>query len=166
MPLSPVTPTQGNSAPVTPGLCHPTTAPPQLPHTGVDEAQSAVLEGWRKNCGGLNPEHQEQLWQLLLEFQGSFAMSEEEVGRTHLVEHEIDTGDSRPIKCRPRRLPLSRQQACDEAVQSMLQADIIEPSNSTCSHGPKEDRWLAAVLRLQAGERSHQEGFIPPPPHR
>lgn len=57
-------------------------------------------------------------------------MNEEEVGRTHLVEHEIDTGDSRPIKCRPRRLPLARQQACDEAVQSLLRADIIEPSDS------------------------------------
>ncbi|XP_034081332.1 uncharacterized protein LOC117552165 [Gymnodraco acuticeps] len=108
VPVSPVTPTQDNSPPVTPGLRHPSTAPPQLPQTEVEEAQSAVLEVWRKNCGGLNPEQQEQLGQLLLEFQGSFAMKEEEVGRTHLVEHEIDTGDSRPIRCRPRRLPLAR----------------------------------------------------------
>uniref|UniRef100_A0A8C8DY55 ribonuclease H n=1 Tax=Oryzias sinensis TaxID=183150 RepID=A0A8C8DY55_9TELE len=66
-------------------------------------------------------------------------MSDEEVGRTELVQHEIDTGDARPIKCRPRRLPLARQQACDEAVTKMLQADIIEPSDSP---------WAAAVVMV------------------
>ncbi|KAJ3602223.1 hypothetical protein NHX12_029982, partial [Muraenolepis orangiensis] len=79
----------GNCSPVTPSLCHPAPALPdlatafphpapafpQLPWTGVKEAQSAVLEVLRKNCGGLNPKPQKKLWQLLLEFQGSFAMT-------------------------------------------------------------------------------------------
>ena len=55
------------------------------------------------------------------------------------MQHDVDTGDARPIKCRPRRLPLARQQACDEAVANMLQADIIEPSDSP---------WAAAVVMV------------------
>ena len=77
-------------------------------------------------------QQQGQLWQLLLEFQGSFPMSEEEVGRTHLVQHDT-------IKCRPHRLPLACQQACEQSVWNMLQADIIDPSNSP---------WAAAVVMV------------------
>jgi len=116
-----------------------TTPPSGLVQVEVDGTLIAVREVWSKNCGDLHPQQQEQLWQLLLEFRGSFAKSEDEVGQTHLVQHEIDTGDARPIKCRPRRLPLARQQACDEAVESMLQAGVIEPSDSP---------WAAAVVMV------------------
>lgn len=56
----------------------------------------AVREIWRKNCGGLDPQQQDQLWQVLQEFRDCFAWSDEEVGGTHLVEHVIDTGDAQP----------------------------------------------------------------------
>lgn len=67
------------------------------------------------------------------------ATCDKEVGRTHLVQHVIDTGGVQPIKCRPWRLPLAYQQACDEAVEKLLQADIIEPSDSL---------WAAAVVMV------------------
>jgi len=54
---------------------------------------------------------------------------------THLAHHEIDTGDTRPIMCRPRHLPLARQEACDEAVFNLL----IEPSDSP---------WAAVVVMV------------------
>ena len=115
------------------------------------QAQSRRLEGgaspptvreiWLKNREGLDDQQQERLWQLLLEFQDSFAMGEDDVGRTPLVlhEHEIDTGEARPIKCRPRRLPLARQEACDQAVEDMLQAGVIEPCDSP---------WASAVVMV------------------
>ena len=43
---------------------------------------------------------------LLLQFQQVFSKDDNDLGRTHLVEHEIDTGDSKPIKIPPRRMPL------------------------------------------------------------
>ena len=118
---------------------HATTSRSLSTHTEREGEISAVRDIWRKNCGGLDPQQQEELWQLLLEFKDSFAMSDEEVGVTHLVHHDIDTGDARPIKCRPRRLPLARQEACDEAVRNLLQAGIIEPSDSP---------WAAAVVMV------------------
>ena len=89
-----------------------------------------MREIWGRNCVGLDPEQQERLWQLLFEFKDSFALSEEEVGQTHLVQHEIDTGDARPIKMHPRRIPLARQEAADKAVLEMQRANFIEPSDS------------------------------------
>ncbi|KAJ8362265.1 hypothetical protein AAFF_G00386650 [Aldrovandia affinis] len=127
--------------PATSPACSPTgqSAPAQLPQVGEEGLLAAVREVWRKNCDGLDPQQQGQLWQLLRDFQDSFAMSEGEVGRTELVQHDIDTGDAPAIKCRPRRLPLARQEACDKAVWSMQQAGIIEPSDSP---------WAAAVVMV------------------
>lgn len=76
---------------------------------------------------------------MLWEFRDIFALTEEEVGLRHLVRHEIYTGDARPIKTRPRRLPLAHQAAADSAIEEMLRTGKIEPSDSLrhC-HGKQE----------------------------
>ena len=47
-----------------------------------------------------------------------------------MVKHTINTGDHKPIKQRPRRLPLAKREAEREEVDKMLQAGVIEPSSS------------------------------------
>lgn len=96
---------------------------------------TAVREIWERSCINLEPTQREELWRVLWEFKDIFALSEEEVGLTHLVQHEIDTGDARPIKTRPRRLPLAHQAAADSAIEEMLEAGIIEPSDSPWASG-------------------------------
>ena len=44
---------------------------------------------------------------LLHDFQCVFSKDENDLGYTHLVEHEIDTGDTKPVKVPPRRMPLA-----------------------------------------------------------
>ena len=107
--------------------------PPSLPSEGGEEAIDAVEAVWLKNRQGLDEGQQTQLKELLLEFRHSFAWGEDEVGQTHLAQHEIDTGDARPIKIRPRRIPLDRREAADTAIVDMLRADFIEPSDSPWS---------------------------------
>jgi len=48
-----------------------------------------------------------------------------------LVEHDIDTGDARPIKQSPRRPPLAAREAEDEILNEMLATCVIEPSISS-----------------------------------
>uniref|UniRef100_A0A669C557 Gypsy retrotransposon integrase-like protein 1 n=1 Tax=Oreochromis niloticus TaxID=8128 RepID=A0A669C557_ORENI len=50
--------------------------------------------------------------------------------QTSLVQHDIDTGDARPIRLRPRRLPLAKRAAAEQKIKEMAEAGIIEPSNS------------------------------------
>ncbi len=90
-----------------------------------------MREVWQKNCDGLTPSEQDLLWQLLLEFRDCFSLSEDDVGRTDLIQHHIETGDTLPIRMRPRRLPLARQAAANKALQEMQQAGLIEPSTSS-----------------------------------
>ena len=47
-----------------------------------------------------------------------------------LLKRDIDTGDSRPIKQSPRRPPFAARDADDQIVDEMLEAGVIEPSNS------------------------------------
>ncbi|KAJ8367111.1 hypothetical protein AAFF_G00330960 [Aldrovandia affinis] len=71
-----------------PLACSPTSqsALAQLPQVGEEGLLAAVREVWRKNCDGLDPQQQGQLWQLLLDFRDSFAMSE---GETQVKSHGL-----------------------------------------------------------------------------
>ncbi|KAJ3592819.1 hypothetical protein NHX12_005158 [Muraenolepis orangiensis] len=66
----------------------------------------------------LEGQQQHQLWQLLINFDDCFSW-EEALGQIPLVQHSIDTGDAMPIPQRPRRLPLGRQEAAEQALVKM-----------------------------------------------
>ncbi|XP_055876714.1 uncharacterized protein LOC129924619 [Biomphalaria glabrata] len=67
--------------------------------------------------------------QLIREFADIFASDEADCGRTNMVQHRIDTGNTRPIRQPPRRLPLAKQEAID-LKERIRQQGVIEPSNS------------------------------------
>lgn len=49
-----------------------------------------------------------------------FAFSDDQLGRTSLVQHTIDTGDAKPIKQRPYRTTPKHKQEIDRQVNDML----------------------------------------------
>ena len=46
----------------------------------------------------LTPEEREKLFLLLLEYADVFALCNDELGRTNVLQHEIHTGDASPIR--------------------------------------------------------------------
>jgi len=64
------------------------------------------------------------------DFPGIFGSEEKKFGRTELVRHHIDTGDSSPIKQRPRRLPFHRWDLANHELEKMLSLGVIEKSSS------------------------------------
>lgn len=62
---------------------------------------------------------------------------------THLIEHDIDVGDAKPIKQRFYRVNADRQKYFDAEVKYMLENDIAEPCfsswSSPCLLVPKTD---------------------------
>ena len=56
-----------------------------------------------------------------------------DLGCTDLVQHLIHTGEARPIHQATRRLPLTKREEAEQAVQEMLQQGVIEPSSSPWS---------------------------------
>ena len=51
-------------------------------------------------------------------------------GRTSVVEHVIDTADSKPVRQQAYRLPHAYRNKVRDEVDRMLSHDIIEPSSS------------------------------------
>ena len=51
-----------------------------------------------------------------------------DLGQTNLVQHRIDTGDTKPIKQSARRLPRFKLDEATKVVEEMYQQGVIEPS--------------------------------------
>ena len=71
-----------------------------------------------------------RLKELLLEFNDVFSTSDQDLGRTSVCEHRIDTGESRPVRQPLRRQPLPYRAAIDEHLGQMLAAGVVEPAVS------------------------------------
>lgn len=111
-----------------------------------------LQEIMHRSSGDLDTEQQEQLWELLVEFQDCFACDEVDLGQTSLVQHNIDTGEAMAIRQRPRRMPLGRQEAAEQTLLKMQRAGIIEPSESPWASPvvmvPKKGGGVALLRRL------------------
>ena len=81
-----------------------------------------------------------QMAEILLDFVDLFPVPGSTLtGHTDAVEHNIDTGDSRPIRCAPRRISPQKIKQEDNCVEEMLTGGQIEPSDSP---------WSAPVVLL------------------
>ncbi|KAK3743518.1 hypothetical protein QZH41_015906, partial [Actinostola sp. cb2023] len=85
---------------------------------------------FQKSGNELSSAQREKLSALLIEYADIFTCSPGDLGRTNLVEHRINTGDTIPIKQPARRLPMHRRAEAEEHVKKMLNDGIIEPSSS------------------------------------
>jgi len=94
---------------------------------GIPEHLKAVFELGKDN---LNPEQSSELQSFLSKHRDLFSKDEDDLGQTHLVQHTIDTGDTKPIKQYPYRVPLAKRLAAEQEIKSMTEKGIIEESNS------------------------------------
>ena len=82
----------------------------------------------------LEDSHRNRLARTLLEFTDIFPVPGSALtGHTEAVEHTIDTGDSLPIRCAPRRMSPQKIKQEEACVEEMLTGGQIEPSDSPWS---------------------------------
>jgi len=101
--------------------------------TSEIELPNHVNDLFLQTVEGLDLPHEtiKGLKQLLHDHRATFASSSVDLGFCPLVEHDIDTGDARPIKQSPRRPPLAAREAEDDILEEMLTTGVIEPSTSS-----------------------------------
>ena len=75
------------------------------------------------------------LREAVLSYHNVFALSDEELGETNLVEHEIKLTDNTTIMTPPRRLPYALRTELKEELERLLNTGCIEPSTSSYSSG-------------------------------
>jgi hypothetical protein len=91
---------------------------------------------YKRSISCLDENQQKSYKDLLVVFQTVFSKSEDDIGLTNLVEHTINTGDHRPVRQRPRQIPLAKIKEAEEAIQSMVKQEVIEQSMSPWNSNP------------------------------
>ena len=78
----------------------------------------------------LSSEEKDQFHSLVKRYEDCFMAGRKPLGRTSVVKHHIHTGNSTPIKQRPRREPLGMKNVVKEELDKMTKQGVIEPSSS------------------------------------
>ena len=111
----------------------------------TDQTPPHLHELLRTSSEKLSPEQQNAVRRLLQRQSQVFSVDKEDIGRTHLVQHKIPTGDATPIRQHPRRLPYKKRDDCAKEVQRMLEMGVITPSVSP---------WASPVVMVKKADDS------------
>ena len=93
----------------------------------------------------LDQAQQNKALDLLAGFTDVFSKNSDDLGRTTLVQHQINTEGAAPIRQPPRRLPLSQRKEARRQVEKMEKHGFIEPCSSP---------WASPVVLVQKKDGS------------
>ena len=118
-------------------------------HSELTNAQSARMKKLLDLLGDPELEEPEKtrLQELLASNHQAFCIEDGEQGETELVQMEINTGDSTPIKQSVRRMPFSVRQEVARQIQDMQKGNIIQPSRSP---------WASPVVLVRKRDGTHR----------
>ncbi|KAG1941111.1 interleukin-1 receptor accessory protein-like 1-A [Pimephales promelas] len=90
----------------------------------------ALIERLNLHERGFGEAETRAVRELLCKNLSVFSLNDTDLGRTTLITHQIETGDAKPIKLPPRRVPLHLQDEVTEHIKDMQVKGIVQPSCS------------------------------------
>ena len=81
------------------------------------------------HAAGITPDRCQQVYNLLKRYFHIFSAGSQDLGRTDVIKHQIDTQGARPVRQPPRRLPFAKREG-QRAITEMSEQGAIEPSTS------------------------------------
>ena len=84
---------------------------------------------------------------LLNKYSDVFSKSDNDIGRTGIIKHKIPTGNTLPIKERPRRVPEHMNKEVDMQIDNMLKENVIKPSTSP---------WASCIVMVKKKDGSNR----------
>ena len=99
--------------------------------TNRNESLSEIIQSTLKELPlDITDDQRQQVIKLLLDYDSLFSRGILEMQRTTLVEHTIDTGQTRPIRQSLRRHPWAHLDEIDRQVEELQQTGFVEPAAS------------------------------------
>lgn len=95
----------------------------------------------------LNSTQKKELIDFLGEHHTAFVLEEYGRGETDLVEFAIKTGDAKPQRCAPCRMPFAVREEVARQLKVMQEAHVIQPSMSP---------WASPVVMVRKKDGSHR----------
>ena len=92
----------------------------------LEQIDLSSIQNWDQSL-------QQQVRELLMEFQDIFALNDLELGRTNLVKHHIPLTNPVPFKDRYTRIPPSQFEPLRKLLKNMEEVGAIQKSNSPWS---------------------------------
>lgn len=102
-------------------------------HNSFEELPMHLQDLYARSIESLTNEEANRVKQVLVQYQEVFSKGDHDLGRTDLVQQEIKTGNSPPIKQPYRHLPQVQQDEAERHIQQMREQGIIEESMSPWS---------------------------------
>ena len=111
-----------------------------------EEKWKSSLQG---NLEGLSEDQRRQFVSLVTEYEDIFAKDSSDLGKTGLLKHAIDTGDCKPVKQPPRRVPPYKREVIDQQIDELLATGRVEPSQSPwCLQGNMMEHIICALTSV------------------
>ena len=129
-----------------------------------DEKWKSLLQG---NLEGLSEDQRRQFSSLVTEYEDIFSKDSSDLGKSGLLEHAIDTGDCKPVKQPPRRVPPYQREVIDKQLDELLATGRVEPSQSPWSSpvvlARKHDGTYRMCIDFRKLNQSTKKDAIPLP---
>ncbi|KAK4295125.1 hypothetical protein Pmani_032308 [Petrolisthes manimaculis] len=87
----------------------------------------------KRSTSCLTEEQAKKTLKALAQYADVFSRGDMDLGRTALVKHSVNTGNSSPVKQAPRRVAPAKREEMQQAVESMAALGLIERSDSPWS---------------------------------
>ena len=97
---------------------------------GLEEVPAHIVELMERSTRGWSHPQQQAIKKLLLKHADVFSKDEFDIGLTDLMEHEIDTGDAKPIRSAPRPMAYGLAEGGKKTIDKLLERGIIRSSVS------------------------------------
>ena len=95
-----------------------------------DELPEHLIDLYKMSYQHLEEHDKVKLKEFLIQYAGVFSKNDFDIGYCDIIEHEVSTKESEPIKQQPRRLAPTQRLAADKIVDDLLHQGLITPSKS------------------------------------
>ena len=120
----------------------------------ANSVPSQLRELFNETVDGKSLQELQQLSKLLCEYEECFSRDEYDLGLTSLAELIIETGDAKPIRQPPRRIPMAYAGRAKEAIEKLIRQGVIRKSKSPWASPlmfvEKSDGTLRPVIYFRA----------------
>ncbi|KAK3552131.1 hypothetical protein QTP86_001505 [Hemibagrus guttatus] len=124
------------------------TNPEILPADPLPAVVPSHLESlYAESTMELEETERRKLAELLSAYSDVFSTGPTDLGRTNLVQHNIQTRPGPPVKQPPRRMASGKEQNADEQIQQNLNAGLASLSNSS---------WASPIIMVQKKDQTYR----------
>ena len=118
---------------------------PTVPSTHEKEVPEHLTDLFNRTVVGMDSSQRKEVAKLLCKYGDVFSSSDNDIGRTGIIKHKIPTGNTVPIKERPRRVPVYVDKEVDRQIDIMVRENIIKPSTSP---------WASSIVMVKKKDGS------------